>query len=316
MAFQTIQWDSTTITKPGCYGLVPLDLYHDGKICDGPSVSSSGLRRCFDKSPAHFYCEWGGNPNRIEPPDKPHFVLGRATHHLMLGEPFFAKLFAAQPLEYPDSKTGELKPWHGSSNYCKAWKAEQDNAGRQILKGEDIENIKGMARALSSHPFIKNGALNGQIERSIFWKDKATGLWLKARPDSIPLDSGDFVDLKTTTSVQWIDLQKTIFDCGYYQQGALVRRAAREVLKIENPTFTLIFVEKKPPYCVRVVTLKDNDLALGDQANRHALDTIARCIKSAHWPGPGGERDDAAYIEMPEWAQKRIEDKIKFAEAA
>lgn len=312
MKTKSIEWDGHPITIPGMYSKIGLNVYHSFDICANYSVSSSGLRKLFNESPAHFYCDWSGNPDRIEQEDKPHFALGRAVHHLMLGEPFFAKLFAVQPAEYPDSKTGELKPWSNNSNHAKAWKSEMQAEGRAILTLKDVEAIKGMAGALSKHPIVKAGALNGLIERSMFWKDKETGIWIKSRPDSIPGDSGDFVDLKTTTSVKWVDLQRTIADMAYHQQGALVRSAAREVLGIKAPTFTLVFVEKRPPYCVRVVTLKDNDLDRGEQANRAALDAMARCIASGHWPGPGGEREDAENIELPTYMQTQIDDRLKF----
>jgi hypothetical protein len=63
---------------------------------------------------------------------------------------------------------------------------------------------------------------------------------------------------------------------------------------------------------VRVVTLKDVDLDRGEKQNRYALDAVARCIKSGHWPGPGGEREDAEHLELPEWAQKQIDDRLEY----
>ena len=81
---------------------------------------------------------------------------------------------------------------------------------------------------------------------------------------------------------------------------------------LTKPTFTLVFVEKTPPYCVRIVTLKDNDLDRGQRANEASLDAIAKCLKSKHWPGPGGDREDAENIELPEYAQKQIDDRIEF----
>lgn len=312
MKLKTIEWDYKPIKKAGLYSKVPMQLYHSAKICDGASVSSSGLRRLFSQSPAHFYAEWPGNPNFEETADKPHFILGRAVHHLMLGEPFFAKLFAVQPDEYPDKKSGEMKKWTYGAQHCKDWRDKTHKDGRAIITGDNVAAIRGMADTLSQNSIVRAGALNGMIERSIFWKDKETGLWVKVRPDSIPESSVDFVDLKTTTSVLWYDMQRAIAENGYFQQGALIRTAAREVLGIDRPTFTLVFVEKTAPYCVRVVTLKDNDLDRGERANRLALDTIARCIKSKQWPGPGGDREDAISIELPEWAQKQVDDKIEF----
>lgn len=312
MPFKTVAWNGKPISKAGIYSKIGLDTYHRGDICDGPSISSSGLRTLFAKSPAHFYSEWPGNPDHVEREDKKHFILGRAAHHLFLGEDYFSNLFAAQPPEYPDAKTGELKKWTYAAAYCKDWRSARETEGKSILTPDMIESIRGMAEALSRHPIIKAGALNGLIERSMFFKDKDTGLWVKTRPDAIPTSSVDFVDLKTTTSVLWRDLQSAIAENGYAQQGALVRRAAREVLGISTPTFSLVFVEKTAPYCVRVVTLKDGDLDRGEKQNRECLDVIARCIKSTHWPGPGGEREDAENIELPEWAQKQIDDRLTY----
>lgn len=305
---KSIDWDFTTITKPGLYGKVPIDLYHSGKICDGPSISSSGLRKIFSESPAHYWAESPLNPNRIEPDDKSHFTLGRAVHHLMLGEPFFAKLFAIQPAEYT-TDDGESKPWNNNAKKCREWHAVRAKEGRSVITGKEVEHIKGMAESLGKHPLIRAGALNGQIERSGFVKDKATGVWLKTRPDSIPTDSGDYTDLKTTTSVLWNDLVRTIGDFGYHQQLSLIRRVARE-LGLPFTSATLVFIEKQPPYCVRVVTVKDHDLDRGEKQNAASLKIFADCLKSKHWPGPGGDLEDAEYIELSDFAQKRIDEKL------
>lgn len=309
---KAIPWDGETITKPGMYANLPMDDYHRHDICDGPSISSSGLRAIFNESPAHFYAGWSGNPNRVQVPEdkKRHFIVGRATHHLHLGQSGFASIYCVQPADYEDEETGATKPWNNNAGICKRWNAARAKEGKTILKPAEVVMIRGMAGELSRHPIVRAGALNGQVERSIFWKDKATGIWLKSRPDTIPGSSGDFVDYKTTESVMWTDLMRTIENFGYHQQGSIVRDAARIVLKIEKPTFALVFQEKKEPWCVRVVTVKDNDLDLGARANRAALQIFATCLKTKRWPGPGGDREDAEYIEMSEFAHKRIEDRL------
>lgn len=304
---KAIKWDGQPISKPGLYSGIDLDIYHSAGICDGPSISSSGLRTIFNESPAHFYAGWRGNPNAIERKETRPFIIGRAAHHLHLGQPDFAGLFVMQPEEYEDEKTGEIKTWSNNAKVCRAWHAARREEGRTVLTTKEVEQIKGMAMELGNHPIVRAGALNGYIERSMFWKDKATGIWLKSRPDAIPGDSGDFVDYKTTDSVDWTSLVRSIGEFGYHQQGALVREAARVVLDIKQPTFTLVFQEKKPPHCVRVVTLKDNDLDRGSKQNRSAIDTFDRCLKSRHWPGPGGEREDAEFIELSDYEQKRID---------
>jgi hypothetical protein len=258
--------------------------------------------------------EWDGRriTNRAEPEDKAHFTVGRAAHHLMLGEPFFAKVFCVQPSEYPDKKSGEVKKWTYAAAYCKEWREQRRKEGRSSLTAADVEVIKGVAVALGQHPLVRAGALNGLIERSIFWRDKDTGIWLKARPDAIPGDGGDFVDLKTTArKVLWHELVRELGEYNYHQQGALICRAAREVLGIERPTFTLVFVEKKPPHCVRVVTVKDHELERGEKQNRMALDLMAKCLKDKKWPGPG-DTQDAQAIELSESRRSLIDERLKY----
>src|SRR4030095_11925118 len=128
---------------------------------------------------------WPGNPDCVEAPGRESVILGSAVHHLILRQGSFEKLFCVQPAEYPDEK-GALKKWTYAATYCKTWRDIQTSEGRAILTQDNIAAIRGMANTLSRHPIVKAGALNGLIERSLFWKDKATGLWVKSRPDAIP----------------------------------------------------------------------------------------------------------------------------------
>lgn len=317
-----IPWDGKPIIKPGVYGDVPLHVYHSQGICDGPSVSSSGLRRILERnggSPAHFYNEWSGNPDHDEQEhEKPHFVFGRAVHHLLLGEGFFQSLFCIRPDEVPDRITGIMKAWQSNRLECRAWTADDLSPlgglparefdgwfeanrprGRAILTRDDIEDIRGMSKVVGRHHLVnmeyrhgdgstrRYSLLNGHIEKSFFWRDKKTGLWCKARPDAIPTESGDFADLKTTTSVSHLALMRTISDFAYHQQAAMIMDGSKQCAGIDMSSYTLVFVEKKKPWCVRPVPLDMEDVLLGHAQNRIALDLIAQCMREKRWPGPG-----------------------------
>jgi hypothetical protein len=101
-----------------------------------------------------------------------------------------------------------------------------------------------------------------------------------------------------------------IHEHGYDMQMAMCRMGFR-ALKIETSSFSLVFVEKEPPYCVHTVTLSDADLERAERKIRAALQSFNRCWKSGHWPGPGGERRDAEVVYMPEWAVKADEAKLR-----
>lgn len=284
----------TKITKNGIYR-ISMEQYH-GDCCEGPSISSSGLRTIFQESPAHYWLNSYLNPQREEQEDGEAFTLGRAAHHLLLGEEAFSTLFIMRPEQFDSWRTKESK----------AWKAEQEAAGRTVLLPSQIEQIRGMAHALAEHPLIQAGILNGEIEQSLVWRDKETGIWLKARPDAIPNFSGDYADLKTTVNYGF-DLDRDVSNHRYDMQAALTGMASREVLKRQMESFSLVFVGKKPPHCVEILTLDKDDIARAEDDIRVALRTFKWCIDNNRWFGPAGTQNDARYVHISEWAQKSAE---------
>lgn len=316
-----IRWDGQRITRPGIYSGIHINEYHRGDICDGPSVSSSSLRAIWNKSPAHYWAKSPLNPNRTPEEPSDAFILGRAAHHLICGEPNFTREFAVRPDDLADEGETTLKPWQGNRKACRKWLKDRAAEGKTVLKPDMVETIRGMALALGRNPLVQAGILNGLIEHSMFWRDPVTGIWCKARPDAIPSDSGDFSDLKTTTSTQYRDLQKSVGDFGYHQQGAFTLEGAR-ALGLEAQSFTLVWCEKDDPYCVRIQSLRTeawvddagvkhvSDLELGAQQNRFCLDIIHECMQAQHWPGPGDDRADAEYVDLPTWKRKQIEERL------
>lgn len=291
------------IDRPGVYDLT-MERYH-GDVCAAPSISSSGLRTIWAQSPAHYFWTSPYNPNPPEREDRPHFSLGRAAHHLLfLGRKGFDDEFVTRPEKWSDWRKPEAREWRD----------EQIAAGRTVITDAELEHIAGMARSLAAHPLVKAGILDGYVERSLIWKDPATDAWLKSRPDNIPGAGLDCADLKTTTSVATDDLRRTLASYGYHAQGALVGMAFREVLQREMQSFSLVFVEKTPPYCVRVVTVKPDDLERGEKQIRAAATMFAECCASGSWPGPGGEQSDAEFLDIPEFARKSIDDRLTLFE--
>jgi len=298
------EWDGQSVKMPGIVSGVPLDTYHSD-CCVEASISSSGLRQIWNQSPAHYWCQSPYNPDRIEDDETDALTLGRAAHHLLFGEKDFREIFTLRPA----SINGET--WHGSKTACKLWLEKANADGLTVITSEQLKHIKGMAISLAQHPLVKAGLLNGLIEHSIFAKDRETGLWLKARPDCIPTDSLDMADLKTTTSVDYQRLVWSVRDYAYQMQAGLLNMLCRAVLGQPLNSFSLCFVEKTPPYCVRVVTLKDNEIDRGERQCRAALRMFADCMKANHWPGPGGDQQDAEYLELDQRTQEIIDARLK-----
>lgn len=280
------------IDKKGVFSLSMAD-YHS-QCCVGPSTSSSDLRTLFKDSPAHMFVRSSLNPGRIPQPETEAFILGRASHHLLLGEDDFSTLFIVRPEEAPDGRD-----WNGNNKSCKEWLFAQAAAGRTVLTPKQIEAIRGMARSLAVHPLIEAGILNGDIEQSLVWQDKETGIWLKSRPDAIPNDSGDLADLKTTSEIGW-GLDRSVVNYRYDIQTALAKWGCKEVLGREMTDFSFVFVETTPPHCVEVLVLDKEDIQRAEHDLRTALKTLKYCLDTGDWFGPSGSQRDARYVSVPD----------------
>ena len=319
------KWDGKPISMPGIYSDIPIDDYHSGDICIEPSVSSSGLRKLYNPSPnvkaspAHYWVTSPYNNNRIEDDNESdELILGRAAHHLLFGQVDFDKEFAIKPA-YINGVKCDRTTTHG-----KLWYQEQAKRGLTVIKLDQIKAVQGIARELEREPLIVppnrinpvtgeeeevTGILNGLIEHSIFCKHRS-GLWLKVRPDAIPTESMDYVDLKTTRSIIWPDIQRSIRDYGYFMQAGLTAMVVQAVLGQPLNSYTLVFAESREPHCIEIITLKENDIARGIAACEIALTKFVKCWQEKRWPGPRGDRADAQYLEMTEFDQRRIDEAI------
>jgi hypothetical protein len=241
------------------------------------------LRKIDSQSPAHYFDSSYLNPDRdTSDDDKEAFILGRAAHMLLLGEGGFKEKFILRPDEAPDGRQ-----WHGSNNSCKAWLKEARSSGKTIIIQSQLDTIQGMARSLARDPFVQQGVLNGEVERSLIWKDKETGIYLKARPDALPCYADLVSDLKTTASADRRSIQRALEDRGYHVQLALVWEGMNAVLgrQLSHEDFVLIFVEKKRPYCVNVAPIDPTAIYYGRCIIRRAVRKFADCVSRNDWPG-------------------------------
>ena len=131
------------------------------------------------------------------------------------------------------------------------------------------------------------------------WLDPATGVWCLSRPDVIPTESGDFVDLKTTRDiVSHAALTRVIGEHAYHMQAALCREGWRVISGQGMTSFSFYFIETKRPYCARMMQVMDRALDLGERQNRMARQRFVKASNSGHWPGPGGLQEMVGMIDL------------------
>lgn len=290
------------IDKPGVYPDIPMEIYH-GDLCVGPSISSSGLRTIEERSPEHFYETSYLNPNRTEK-DSPALSFGRAAHCLLLGDEVFANAFVLPPFEgtYNRNEDG----WKAGEK--QAWKADQIERGMTVLRHEDIADIERMRDKLAADPIVQGGVFRGEVEQSIVWQDRETGVWLKARPDVIPAIRGDnaddtLADYKTIDDAREFKITRSLVDRLYAQQLALCAEGLWETRRQIIRCFVLVFQEKSPPFSVVTQEVSPDWIWRGAQLNRRAIRTFAECIETGVWPS----YDIPAPALVPKWLHERLQ---------
>lgn len=309
-----IVWNGKPISRPGLYSGVPMrndagNGYHQN-LCVRPSLSSTGIKTIFNKSPAHYFKDSYLNPDAEPPKDSEAFAFGRAAHHLLLGESGFRDQFVLRPKTFRDEE-GKSKPWSGNTTYCRDWAKEQAALGLTVITEAELENIRGMRDSLKREPLVRAGILNGLIEHSMVWQDKETGVWLKARPDAMPAADMCVADLKTCADITDDGIERAISDSDLHVQAALVGMGLRALTGRETESFNLVFVEKAKPHCVRVRELMPLDLELGEQQIRAVLPIFAKAVETGVWHGPGGGQQDAQYAGVTPWRRKAIERQLQ-----
>ena len=266
------EWSGEVIDRPGVYKGVPIEVYHSD-CCDGPSISSSGLREIAPPNgcPLKYWDNSYLNPDRAPQEQKDHFNLGHAVHTLLLGEKGFGEKYVVRPKEWKDWRT----------DAAKEWREAQAKAGKIVLVPENLEQIEGMANRVANDRTFRD-ALDGRAERTIVYRDK-TGVWVKARPDCLPSDT-TIADLKTCSDASDRACQVAITKYGYHMQMALISSAIEEVLGIRTTEHFLLFIEAKRPFAYNIKPVDNQYIWYGQRQNRAALNIFADALRSGVWP--------------------------------
>lgn len=289
--------DDEVVAEPGAYRM-SMDHYHSQKVCPGPSVSSTGLRKLAMQSPHAFWKTWGGNENRYpekEPSDS--LILGKAAHALILGDEVFDDHFIYVPKDAPRRPTApQVAAFKKNGEWSEAakdgavfWEAfDKKAAGRHLLKEEQVEKIKYMSENLAATPEAVEVLTSDLIEISMIWQDAATGIWVKSRPDCLPSNGYDFGDLKTfAPKMSNLELaaQRAVTDHGYAIQMALAIEGAEQVLGTTAQRCALVFVQTSEPYEVIPVEIDEDAIYWARCLIRLGLNRMAHGLKTGQWPG-------------------------------
>ncbi|MBF6328756.1 PD-(D/E)XK nuclease-like domain-containing protein [Nocardia transvalensis] len=268
------------------YAGIPNTVYH----ADTASLSSSGVRRLLETCPAQFRYE-RDNP-RTDSAD--HFDIGTAFHTLTLGDGPEIMVVDADSWRSKDAQRQQIQAWQ---------------TGRTPLLTKQYATVTAMADAVRGNELAAVLLEGGTAELSLYCRDHATGVMLRARPDWLPENTATrliMVDLKSADTACPATFSASAARYGYAEQADWYRQVAITLGLDPDPAFVFIVVSKRPPHLVSVVELDTDALAYGHSRNRRAIDTYARCVETDTWPGWG---TDVHLVGLPNWAYYQEENR-------
>lgn len=203
----------------------------------------------------------------------------------------------------PDRVAEEYAIWEGR-RAGKSWKAFiAANAGKTILRADDLLEADQMVAALRAHPEAAE-LLNAQdnvIEQALEWHDPDTGLRCKCRPDIRNKRRKSVIDLKTAKSA---NVERFVHDVKRYQYHGQLAFYAEGIERAEGwapEAHTLIVVEKSAPYDVAVFPVGTGALDVGRSDFRAYLDRLKECTEANNWPGRHPKPVELNETNLPPW---------------
>lgn len=270
------------VLKEGFHNISSLD-YH---MIDMASSHRLGLLK---RSPAHLK----HSIDFVKAPTKA-LIIGEAIHTAVLEPEIFLDTYAELPKFDARTKEGKAKRDEFTAQ-----------AGlRTVLDQDDYRTVVNTSQAVLSHPLASSiiACATAREVTGIF-KDPITGVMCKLRADALCDNHSMIFDLKTTQDASAKEFEKSIFNFGYHRQGAFYLDGCKALGKTFDH-YTIIAVEKEPPFACAVYRLKDEAIELGRKENQALMQVYAECLKNNAWPSYPEFITD---VGIPEWAKKQIE---------
>jgi hypothetical protein len=160
--------------------------------------------------------------------------------------------------------------------------------GKGVISNGDYQLLNRMREAALADPVARQLFAAGKAEQTLIWEDE-TGILCKARIDWLP-DAVEhmIVDVKTASSANPSELQRSVIKWGYHIQDAWYRRGYAHVFGRE-PDFIFSFHEKPKhpedePIPPVLIELDRNFRAAGQREVARLLTLYQECVNNNEWP--------------------------------
>lgn len=295
------------MTRP--MGVIPGMSFEEYHAVD--ALSASGLR-LLARSPWHYR-------NRSQTVPTRAMLRGSLAHCAVLEPDAMATRYVVVPDDAPKRPTPAQ--WaatksNESSQAAKAWWNDFNTStgGRQIVEASDYAITKLQLDALRSNETIARLLGNCTTEVSVFWVDKATGLYCKARPDCVaPVDArtDDLMDLKSAKDESPSGFGRIAAAMGYHLQAAHYAAGWEAAARKKVGSFLFAAVTSAPPVLAVPYTLTDEIRAQAEDERAELMTRYAWCLKEGQWPAYG---DGVQLLDFPAYAKRSSEVEVEWSE--
>jgi hypothetical protein len=274
------------VASPGLFLDLPESKYHADDFGDGLRLSVSVAQALVLESPAHAYLR---HPKLGNQPLKPTTDMDRGTliHKLLLGKGQSVKVVE-----------------------CEAWTKKKDKEEREEIRSSGalpvtrklFDEASVAAAALASKLKSRGYALTGDSEVTALWAEVATnGAHVPCRGRFDHIKGNDIFELKITGDANPKTLTRgQLTRMGYDIQGTAYPRALEyiDARAKGRSTFTMLFCEHEPPYCITAVRFAGSLRELGARKWQRAVDTWEECLRTGTWPDYS---DEIVFAEARPW---------------
>jgi exodeoxyribonuclease VIII len=228
------------------------------------ALSSSNLKDMLI-SPYHYWYK----KNALHK-TTPALLFGTLLHTMLLEPHLFDKEYFVMEKPKRVSKIG------------KALYSELDiERGTRIwITPEDHSQAQMMIGSLMSNKMVKSMLERSEVEQSLFFKDKQTGVDCKVRADAISLKDGIVLDLKSTAiSANEEDFKYTVRKYKYDLSANLYLEGFESYCG-EPLKFIWLVVEKTPPFSMGLYMMSPEVRHRGQKQCREALALFERAKRA------------------------------------
>lgn len=201
-------------------------------------------------------------------------------------------LIAVTPETYPDSKSGEQKPWNWNATFCKQWRDERE--GYLIVKPGLFQQATQAVEILLADQQIAEVVRCSQKQVMVqgIYRDTDTSIEVPVRAliDLVPeLTSSDhalsLIDLKTSNSAHPRAWTKHVYDYDLHTQAALYLDLWNTATGEQRDEFRHILQESYSPFEIAKRFLSVEFIQMGRRKYVATLKRYCACLAENEFPG-------------------------------